>query len=96
MKTVNVVNEAEIWKVKPGELRTRSGEIVSFQADTGSQFIFPTTDLFGVPEIDVEKGHVINLVVQNPNVGTYQYAVYCYEEGKFAIGGSYPRIIITV
>ena len=88
--------------VRPGRLRVRRGDRVSFRAtDTSLTIWIPNCkELFGIGKrlvFDVKKGAGSKSfkVAQTAKVGKeYPYAIYCTGDNEFAEARSAPIIII--
>jgi len=81
--------------VVPGHLEAYGGDVITWESkDSNATFFFPSQELFGKKEFQVDKGDILELTVQEKiREGSYPYAVFT-NNNDFAEGGSFPRIII--
>lgn len=91
-----VKKEIRKWFVIPGyQIVKQNDEVVWSTKDTDARLIFPNERLFGESELVIRKNQTRSLTVQGRvKPGPYPYAVVTAENGEFAIGGSYPVIIV--
>ncbi len=91
-----VKKEIRKWFVIPGyQIVKQNDEVVWSTKDTDVRLIFPNKRIFGESELVIRKNQTRSLTVQGRvKSGPYPYAVVTAENGEFAIGGSYPVIIV--
>jgi plastocyanin len=95
-KTTIEGQEGEVWKVRPGVLKARPRDTITWHPEeTDITIYFPTGEVFLVDQLAVSSGQERLLSVKlDAEPGEYRYAVFCHSGDDFAVGSTHPIIII--
>lgn len=81
--------------VVPGHQHVERNDTITWETeDNNAVFLFPNEELFGKRVHRVKKDGSLSLTVSSEaESGHYPYAV-ATKNNEFAIGGSYPKVIV--
>lgn len=98
------VRDKDVCLAVPGHLAVQAGDEITFHSAGAGKIsvMFPVAVLknqAGGPvdrhEVDPEVREATPLKVDDKRKpGCYTYVAYCHDGGRFAVGGSEPKIII--